>query len=63
MKRIKGNMLKKKIIYGITGLLFFSFFGFIYASKDLYFEIAKNIDIFTRVYKEITFNYVDEINP
>lgn len=56
-------MLKKKIIYGITGLLFFSFFGFVYVTKDLYFEIAKNIDIFTRVYKEITFNYVDEINP
>ena len=51
------------MIFGLSAILLFSFFGFVYASKDLYFEISKNIDIFTRVYKEISFNYVDEINP
>lgn len=63
MKRFKIHSLKKKIVLGFTGLLFLGFFGFTLAEKDLYFEISKNIDIFTRVYKEITFNYVDEINP
>lgn len=28
-----------------------------------YFEIAKNIEIFTNVYKEVNANYVDELNP
>lgn len=28
-----------------------------------YFEIAKNIEIFTNVYKEVNSNYVDELNP
>ncbi|MFA6598249.1 MAG: S41 family peptidase [Ignavibacteriaceae bacterium] len=63
MKSSNRKSIKKKIVWGLTGLLFFSFFGFVYVTKDVYFEISKNIDIFTRVYKEITFNYVDEINP
>lgn len=29
---------------------------------DIYYEISKNLEIFSKVYKEITFNYVDEIN-
>lgn len=55
-------MLKKKIIIPVL-LLSFLVTGFVLINKDLFFEISKNIDIFTRVYKEITFNYVDEINP
>ncbi|MBE2280266.1 MAG: S41 family peptidase [Ignavibacteriaceae bacterium] len=51
----------KKIAGVLLILIIFS--GFYAATKDIYFEIAKNIDIFTRVYKEITFNYVDGINP
>lgn len=31
-------------------------------NSDKYLEIAKNIDILTRVFKEVSFNYVDEIN-
>ena len=47
------------------GLLLLSVFvtGFIVARRDIYFEIAKNLDLLGRVYKEITFNYVDEIEP
>jgi len=63
LKSSKGKSFKKKIIWGLTGISVFSLFGFVYVTKDIYFEIAKNIDIFTRVYKEITFNYVDQINP
>ena len=30
---------------------------------DIYFEISKNLDLLGRVYKEISFNYVDEVDP
>ena len=30
---------------------------------DIYFEINKNIELFSKVYKEISFNYVDEVDP
>lgn len=64
LKNIKKKLHKNKVATGFTvaaALIFF--LGFVYVKKDVYFEIAKNIDIFTRVYKEISFNYVDEINP
>lgn len=32
-------------------------------STDVYYEISKSIDLFGRVYKEITLRYVEEINP
>ncbi len=39
-------------------------FGFILRSDgDIYFEISKSIDIFGEVYKQVTINYVDNINP
>jgi len=38
-------------------------FGFLKSDEDIYFRIAKSIDIFGKVYKEISLNYVDEINP
>ena len=37
--------------------------GFVPADKDIYLEIAKNLEIFGKVYKEISINYVDKINP
>lgn len=37
--------------------------GFFVGKGDIYFEIAKNLDLLGRVYKEITFNYVDEVDP
>ena len=37
--------------------------GFYPGRSDIYFEIAKNLDLLGRVYKEIAFNYVDEIDP
>lgn len=55
-------MKRKRWIF-IALLLILPLSGFVFVNKDLYFEISKNIDIFTRVYKEITFNYVDEIRP
>ena len=50
-------MKKLYIFLGIAGILLFA--GF----TDIYFEINKNIELFSKVYKEIAFNYVDEIDP
>ena len=33
------------------------------AAGDNYFEISKNIEVFTEVYKELNIYYVDEVNP
>ncbi len=55
--------LRRIIIFSslTIGLLFI--FGFIIQNKDIYFEISKNIELFGKVYKEISFNYVDDIDP
>lgn len=52
---------RKNIIITIAGILLFS--GFVKKDTDIYFEINKSIDIFGRVYKEVTLNYVDELDP
>lgn len=54
------SLLKKKIIIPILA----SAFLFVGASfKDDFFEIAKQIEIFTTLFKELNTNYVDETNP
>ncbi|MGD8779835.1 MAG: S41 family peptidase [Ignavibacteria bacterium] len=53
----------KKAKYIIIPIIVVVSFGFIGSNQDLYFKISKSIDIFGRVYKEISINYVDEINP
>ena len=55
--------MKKKykllvLIFSLSTISFFST-GFV----DNYFEIAKNLDIFTTLYKELNTFYVDETNP
>jgi carboxyl-terminal processing protease len=51
----------KRILFSLVVLIFFC--GFFPGSDDIYFEISRNIDLFGKVYKEISFNYVDEIDP
>jgi carboxyl-terminal processing protease len=52
--------LKKKYIIPIIASLFL----FVGASfKNDFFEIAKQIEIFTTLFKELNTNYVDETNP
>ena len=54
------NLFKKKIIIPVVA----SAFLFIGTSfKDDFFEIAKQIEIFTTLFKELNRNYVDETNP
>tara|TARA_R110002012_G_scaffold283090_2_gene473210 strand:- start:161357 stop:162991 length:1635 start_codon:yes stop_codon:yes gene_type:complete len=54
------KILKKRII-----IPFFALTIFITGSafQNDFFEIAKQIEIFTTLYKEINMNYVDETNP
>ena len=51
----------KRILLSFLVLIFFC--GFFPGNDDIYFEVSRNIDLFGKVYKEISFNYVDEINP
>ncbi|SHL88452.1 S41 family peptidase [Flavobacterium xanthum] len=54
------NFFKKKLIIPVVA----SAFLFIGTSfKDDFFEIAKQIEIFTTLFKELNRNYVDETNP
>jgi carboxyl-terminal processing protease len=54
----------KKILKQISIiLLLVTFSGFIQGDSDIYFQMAKGIDIFGRVYKEVAINYVDEVKP
>lgn len=62
MKERKDFMIKKRLLIVVFVISILST-GFLFTRTDIYLEIAKNIDIFTRVYKEITFNYVDSIEP
>ena len=53
-------LLKKKIIIPVFAcVIFFTTTAF----KNDFFEIAKQIEIFTTLFKELNMNYVDETNP
>ena len=54
------SFLKKRYIIAVlaSGLLFVTV-----SFKDDFFEIAKQIEIFTTLFKTVNQNYVDEINP
>lgn len=54
------KILKKRIVIPIlTVVLFFTGTAF----QNDFFEIAKQIEIFTTLYKEVNMNYVDDTNP
>lgn len=51
--------LKKIILILVIGATTYGFTTY----KNDFFEIAKHIEIFTNLYKEINMNYVDEVSP
>lgn len=54
------KLLTKKIVLPVfIGILFITGSAF----KSDFFEIAKQIEIFTTLFKEVNMNYVDETNP
>jgi carboxyl-terminal processing protease len=57
---MKLNRIYKFILPVVIVILFSGFFP---GRDDTYFQINKNIDLFAKIYKEISFNYVDKINP
>ena len=54
------KLLHKKIMFPVLAV--FIFLGTT-AFKNDFFEIAKQIEIFTTLFKEINMNYVDDTNP
>ncbi len=54
------NIMKRKILIPVLALTIF-FTGT--AFKSDFFEIAKQLEIFTTLFKELNMNYVDETNP
>ena len=54
----KFNLSKKTILILLIGTLFLSF-----SFKSKFFEVAKQIEIYTTLFKELNMYYVDEINP
>jgi carboxyl-terminal processing protease len=57
-------MRKNKILLGLilTAVVLVAV-GFNPGRGDIFLEISKNMELFGRVYKEISTNYVDEIDP
>ncbi len=55
--------LKHWKLYLTGAIVVLLFSGFFSGDDDVYFQISKNIDLFGKVYKEISLNYVDNINP
>ena len=56
--------MKRKYVFGaIVGLVLVVGMAFTYQQKERYFDIIKNLEIFSNMYKEVNSNYVDEIDP
>jgi carboxyl-terminal processing protease len=53
--------MKRIAILIVAGLFLFSFSRF--TDPNRYFEITKNIELFTNIYKELNYYYVDDIEP
>ncbi|MGE5499063.1 MAG: S41 family peptidase [Syntrophothermus sp.] len=49
--------------YFLIPVILLVFSGFFKSDGDIYFQVSRSIDIFGRVYKEVSFNYVDNLNP
>jgi carboxyl-terminal processing protease len=54
-------MKRRIVVFGlpVVALVIFSFS----TTSERYFEIAKNLDIFATLFKEVNATYVDEVNP
>jgi len=55
-----AKLLKKKILIPVLAVIFLIVGS---SFKSDFFEIAKQIEIFTTLFKELNMNYVDETNP
>ena len=55
--------MRKKIILPFVFVVLFGAVGFTTVVKSDFFEIAKQLEIFTSLYKELNMNYVDKVTP
>jgi carboxyl-terminal processing protease len=55
-------MLKKSLVGLLLGCVLLAVFSF-KSDSDRYFDIAKNLDIFATLFKEVNKSYVDEVTP
>ncbi len=58
MKKFIKNQ-KLKIVIAITALVSITSYSFV----DNYFEVSKNLDIFSSLYREVNMYYVDSVEP
>ncbi len=56
----RSPKIKRQILVPVLGGVFFLSLA---SFKNDFFEIAKQIEIFTEMYKQLNMNYVDETNP
>jgi len=56
---MKWNPKKRGVLFGVIALTFIATTAY----KNDYFEIAKQLDIFSTLFKEVNMNYVDKTNP
>jgi len=57
--QMKWNPKKRGVLFGVIALIFIATTAY----KNDYFEIAKQLDIFSTLFKEVNMNYVDKTNP
>lgn len=58
-----NTLLKKKVLIPVFAVIILVAGSSFSAMKSDFFEIAKQIEIFTTLFKELNMNYVDETNP
>jgi carboxyl-terminal processing protease len=54
--------MKKRVLYGLISVAILISLSFTQPTER-YFEIAKNLDIFATLFKEVNALYVDDVNP
>ena len=59
----RGTLRMNALRTGLVLIVLIGVAGFVSADNDLFFKINKSIDVFGRVYREITLNYVDPVDP
>ena len=57
--QMKWNPKKRGVLFSVIALTFIATTAY----KNDYFEIAKQLDIFSTLFKEVNMNYVDKTNP
>jgi carboxyl-terminal processing protease len=60
--KAKLKAMKKRILYPAAAIIIFTALSFT-RPAERYFEIAKNLDIFATLFKEVNALYVDDVNP